>query len=187
MLVDGKKMSKSLNNFYTLDDVVAKGFDPMSLRYLYLQTHYRQEMNFTWEALEASQKALERIYGTVSGYDEPKVGCAEFEERFLNAINNDLNMPEALSVVWDLLKSDYPSHAKAESLFKFDEVLGLDLKNQKSKIKITDQISKIPKEVMDLVREREELRKQKRFHLSDQLRNKIKKMGYEVRDEDGST
>ena len=185
MLVEGQKMSKSLNNFYTLDDVIAKGFDPLALRYLYLQTHYRQEMNFTWEALEASQKALERIYGTVSGYDEPKVGCAEFEERFLNAINNDLNMPEALSVVWDLLKSDYPSHAKAESLFKFDEVLGLGLRDQR----LEDRHEKpISENVQKLVKEREELRKQKRFHLSDQLRNKIKKLGYEIQDkEDNET
>ena len=186
MLVDGKKMSKSLNNFYTLDDVISKGFDPIALRYLYLQTHYKQETNFTWDALEASQKALGRLRSEVSSFDAPKVGCAEFEEKFEAAINNDLNMPEALSVVWDLIKSDYPSHAKAESLFKFDEVLGLNLQQVKSsKLKVKSE--EIPEEVQKMVEEREELRKKRKFHLADQVRNKIIKMGYEVHDNNGTS
>jgi len=184
VLVDRKRMSKSMGNNYKVEDIIKNGFDPLALRYLYLQTHYRQEMNFTWEALSSAQSALERLYSIVSAYDKPKIGCAEFEGKFLNAINDDLNMPESLAVVWDLVKSDYPTHAKAESLFKFDKVLGLNL-DQRSKIK--DQKEEIPENVQKLVKEREELRKQKRFHLSDQLRNKIKKMGYEVHDDDGTT
>lgn len=185
LLVDGQKMSKSLGNYITVQDVEKKGFDPVALRYLYLQTHYRQEMNFTWEALEGSQKALERLRLIVSEYEPPKVGCAEYEERFNDAINNDLNMPEALAIVHELIKSDYPGHAKAESLKKFDEILGLDLFKETSK---KQQEIRIPDNVQKLIKEREELRKQKRFHLADQLRNKIKKIGWEVHDiEDNKT
>lgn len=184
LIVEEEKMSKSLGNIYTVQDVLEKGFNPLALRYLYLQVHYRQEMNFTWEALEGAQTALNKLYSEVSTWEEPKIGCAEYEEKFANAINNDLNMPEALSVVWDLVKSDYPTHAKAESLFKFDEVLGLNLVKS-SKLKV--QSVKAPEEIMKLVRKREELRKKKRYHLADQLRNKIKKLGYDIRDEDNGT
>lgn len=187
LLVEGQKMSKSLNNFITVQDVVKKGFDPLALRYLYLQTHYKQETNFTWDALEASQNALERLRNEVASFDKPKVGCAEYEEKFEAAINNDLNMPEALAVVWELIKSDYPTHAKAESLFKFDEVLGLNLSSvQSSKLEVKS--GEIPEEVQKLIDEREKLRKERKFHLADQLRNKIINMGYEVHDiEDDKT
>lgn len=185
LIVEEEKMSKSLGNIYTVQDVLEKGFNPLALRYLYLQVHYRQKMNFTWEALEGAQTALDKLYNEVSTWEEPKIGCAEFEEKFANVINNDLNMPEALSIVWDLVHSNYPTHAKAESLFKMDEILGLDLRVQSSKFKV--QSLEIPQEVMALVREREELRKKKRYHLADQLRNKIKKLGYEIRDEEDGT
>lgn len=182
LLVEGKKMSKSLHNFYTLTDIVKKGFDPLALRYLYLQTHYRQEMNFTWEALEGAQNALNRLRNEISGADEPKIGCAEFEQKFEEAINDDLNMPNALAIVWDLVKSDYPKSAKLESLYKMDKVLGLNLKEVQEKKPL-----EIPEEVKNLVKEREGLRKQGRYHLADQLRNKIKKMGYEIQDKDSQT
>jgi len=104
-----------------------RGFEPLALRYLFLQTHYRQEMNFTWEALQASQTALKRLKKTVSSYDEPKIGCAELEAKFQDAINNDLNMPRALAVVWETISSDYPSSAKKQSILLFDGVLGLGL------------------------------------------------------------
>ncbi|MDO8460892.1 MAG: cysteine--tRNA ligase [bacterium] len=186
VLADGKRMSKSLGNNYKVEDLIKNGYDPITLRYLYLQTHYRQEMNFTWGALEGAQEALNHLRTIISSWDKPKIGCAEYEQKFLDAINNDLNMPEALAVMWELVKSDYPSHAKAESLFKFDKVLGLSLaRTQNSKLK-TQKIE-IPEEIIKLVEEREELRKNKRFHLSDQLRNKIKKLGYEIQDTDGET
>ena len=180
LLVNGAKMSKSLGNFITVQDVEKKGFDPISLRYLYLQTHYKQEMNFTWKALQASQNALEKLRKEVSTYDKPEIGCAEYEQRFESAINNDLNMPEALAIVWELIKSDYPTPAKAQSLQKFDEVLGLGLFKSRKE-------AEIPEDVQELVKERDELRKKRRFHLADQLRNKILKMGYEVHDDDGAT
>lgn len=187
LLVEGQKMSKSLGNYITVQDIEKKGFDPLVLRYLYLQTHYKQEMNFTWDALEGAKKGLDRLRLVISEYEQPKIGCAEFEERFEAAINNDLNMPEALAIVWELVHSDYPGHAKAESLLKFDKVLGFNLAQiKRSALKVHNE--GIPGDIQELVEEREKLRKEKRFHLADQMRNKIKKLGYEVHDiEDGKT
>ncbi|MBI2195508.1 MAG: cysteine--tRNA ligase [Candidatus Levybacteria bacterium] len=186
LLVDGQKMSKSLNNFYTLKDIESKGSDPLALRYLYLQTHYRQEMNFTWEALKSAQNALDKVRNEISDWPEPKIGCAEYEQRFKDAITDDLNMPKALSVVWELMKSDYPNEAKFESLLKFDKVLGLDLKRIKDEgLKIKEL--EIPEDVQKLIKEREEYRKGKRYHLADQWRNKIRKLGFDIEDKEEGT
>ncbi|HKC14831.1 MAG TPA: cysteine--tRNA ligase [Patescibacteria group bacterium] len=194
VLVDNKRMSKSLGNNYRVEDITKNGFNPLALRYLYLQTHYRQEMNFTWEALEASHKALERLREAVGRLDQSEatsspslrlgVSGREFEQKFQDAINNDLNMSQALSVVNELLRSDNPASFKAQSLIKFDKVLGLNL----WEAPIKELEAEIPEEIQKMVKEREELRAQKRFHLSDQLRNKIRKLGYETKDiEDGGT
>lgn len=188
LLVDGKKMSKSLGNFITVEDVIEKGFDPIALRYLYFQTHYRQEMNFTWESLEAAQKALSNIYSAYLSFDEPAVGCAEFEQKFFDAVNDDLNMPKALSVVWELLHSDYPTSAKSRTFLTMNRILGLGLKAQKTNKKIKEgEEEKIPKEVQNLVDQRAKLRKEKRYHLADEIRHKIRKLGFDVLDEDGKT
>lgn len=180
LLVNSEKMSKSLGNFYTVQDVIDKGFDPLALRYLYLQTHYRQEMNFTWESLKAAQTALERLRKEVAGYDEPKIGCAEYEKEFLDAVNDDLNIPKALSVLWKVVKSNYPSSSKAETIFKFDEVLGLSLKNS-NKI-LRTQEKDMPDEFKKLLQEREALRKEKKYKEADEIRKKILGMGYKVED-----
>ena len=183
ILVNGKKMSKSLHNFFTLSELEKQEFDPLALRYLFLQTHYRQEMNFTFEALEGAQNALNKLREEISTWDKPEVGCAEFEDRFLEAVNDDLNMPKALAIAWELVKSGNPTSAKAQSLFKLDKVLGLKLAEVEKKLKNED----IPQEVLNLIKERDGLRKEKRFHLADQLRHKIKKLGYDVEDKQGKT
>jgi cysteinyl-tRNA synthetase len=180
MLVNGQKMSKSLNNFYTLSDIEKKGFEPLALRYLFLQTHYRQEMNFTWEALQGAQNALNKLRREIAGFNEPRIGCAELEGKFKDAINDDLNMPKALAVLWEVMDSDNPSSAKAESIFKFDEVLGLSLKNSKEIIKKKEK--EIPLEILDLLKKREELRKRKKYVEADKIRAKIIEMGYKVED-----
>ncbi len=182
MLVDGKKMSKSLNNFYTLSDLEKKGFDPLALRYLYLQTHYRQEMNFTWEALEAAQNALDKLRKEIVSYDEPRVGCAALEQEFLEAVNDDLNMPKALAILWKVVNSDYPSSAKAESILKFDKVLGLSLEISKEILKSREK--KMPEDVKELLLKREKLRKEKKYDEADKIREQIIEMGFRVEDKD---
>ncbi len=178
--VDGNKMSKSSGNIWTVEDIIKKGFDPLALRYLYLQAHYRQEMNFTWNSLEAAQIAYKRLIEEVAKLRNPKVGCAEFEENFLDAINDDLNMPKALGLVWELIKSDNPDGFKLESILKMDQVLGLDLEKAREKKKIIKII--VPDEVQRLIDERENLRKSESYTQADHLRNKIKKLGYNIKD-----
>lgn len=185
VLVDGEKMSKSKGNFYNLGDIEKKGFDPLALRYLYLTSHYRSKMNFTWRALEGAQRALDRLREQVSeGKEEDGItnstisGIANFSSRFKKAISNDFNMPKALAVVWDLVKSDYPSSAKRASLLKFDQVLGLDLEKG---VKI-DRVVKLDEEIKKLLEKRENLRKQKKWQEADKIREEIEEKGFIIED-----
>ncbi len=215
ILVQGQKMSKSLGNVYRLYDLEKarlaeddksrqEKYEPLALRYLYLQTHYRQEMNFTFPALEAAQNALHHLRSELSklstasvflgseatpeskktkGNDsgQARMTTNEFDQRFLEAVNNDLNMSEALSVVWDMLKSDIDSKVKVESLLRMDHVLGLDLSHWLEEHKKLSN-SYIPPDVKELVEVRNQLRKEKRFDQADQIRNKIKNLGFELQD-----
>ncbi|HSX18850.1 MAG TPA: cysteine--tRNA ligase [Candidatus Saccharimonadales bacterium] len=174
LLVDGKKMSKSLGDFYKLSDIVEKGFDPLALRYLFLTAHYRSKLNFTWESLEGAHNALNKLREHIESWDEPKIGCAEFEEDFNQAVNNDLDMPKGLSVMWEMVKSDYPSSAKHQSVLKMDAVLGLGL-NEVTKPELS-------KEVMELIEKREDVRKAGNYDESDKLRRELLAMGVEVED-----
>lgn len=176
LLADGKKMSKSLKNFYTLADLKKRGFIPLAYRYFAMQAHYRSKLNFTWEALRAAENALSKIYAAARELPAPSGKCAGLEKKFAAAVNNDLNMPEALAVLWELLKSSHPASAKAATLLKFDEVLGLDIKKYLGK-KI-----KIPKKILELAEKRESARKEKDWKTADKLREEINKMGYEAED-----
>ncbi len=180
VLVQGERMSKSLGNNYRLYDLEKEGFLPLALRYLYLQTHYRQEMNFTFPALEAAQNALQRLAETVAVWDEPQGYVQEYEEKFMEAINDDLNTPKALSIMWELVHSDNPTAQKAGSLFRMDDILGLGLRE--GGLKIRREEANVPQNILDMVREREELRKIQKFAMADQMRNKIEKLGYEIED-----
>jgi cysteinyl-tRNA synthetase len=179
MLVDGKKMSKSLHNFYTLSEIVDRGFSPLALRYLFLQTHYRQEMNFTFEALEAAQNALNRLRKEITGFGEGSSSIPEYEERFLEAVNDDLSMPKALSILWEVVRSGKSVSEKAATVFRMDEVLGLSLKDSSS---IVQEQGKVPTEVQKLLEKREKLRQEKKFAEADKIREEILAMGYKVED-----
>lgn len=177
LLVEGEKMSKSKKNFYTIDDITQKGFDPLSLRYLFLTGHYRDKLNFTWESLQAAQNALNNLRKEIRVWPLETLTVNQgFWGKFLEAANNDLNLPQVLAVLWEMVKSDLPDGEKAATLLKIDTVLGL---------KLEDYIGKpleVPKEVKKLVEEREEARKNKDFQKSDELRDKVKKLGFEVED-----
>ena len=179
LLVDGEKMAKRKGNVYLVSTIEERGFRSLAFRYLALTTHYRSRLNFTWKSLEAAQVALNNLYREVSGYalqSNPKIGCAEYEQNFLKAVNEDLDTPKALSIVWDLVDSSYPPSAKLESLYKFDQVLGLDLE------KVATKAKEVPDEVKKLVEQREEARKKGDFKKSDDLREQIREKGYEVVD-----
>ncbi|MEK7536735.1 MAG: cysteine--tRNA ligase [Patescibacteria group bacterium] len=137
LMVDGTKMSKSLGNYYTIQDVLNKGVDPIALRYLYLGAHYKKPMNFTWQALESAVKGLENLKlkiknlkfssrNILSIEKDSKIG--EYRENFKRAINDDLNTSKAMAVMFEMLKSNIPSEDKYDLAISFDEVLGLNLK-----------------------------------------------------------
>lgn len=168
LTVEGEKMSKSIGNIFTVEDVKNKGFDPMSLRYLYLQTHYRQEMNFTWESLEASQTALNKLRRK---YLEAGNGEIVLPGEFADAINDDMNLPKALSVVWENI-----DELNKETLDVIDGVLGLQLSSYK------EEEIEIPENVKELVSKREELRKSGNWDEADEVRNQIKELGYVIED-----
>ena len=186
LLVNGEKMAKSLKNIFTLENIIKKGFDPLALHYLFLTAHYRSKLNFTWESLEAVQNALSNLRDEIPTWDAPKIGrsdseslqtrtsCAEFEGDFKEAVNNDLDMPQALSVMWKMVRSDYPTSAKHQSILKMDQVLGLGLEKLKKK--------ELPKGAKELIEKREELRKKGKFDESDKLRKELLKIGVEVED-----
>ena len=119
---------------------------------------------------------MNNLYETIRNWDKPKIGCAEFEQKFSEAINNDLNTPEALAMMWNLVKSDYPTSAKAASLLKFDKILGLDFK------KYLGKKEKISTALHKLLTERAQARTKKDWKKSDELRKKIEKLGYSVED-----
>lgn len=176
LTVDGGRMGKSLGNAYTLHDIKQKGLDLLALRYLYLTAHYRDKLNFTWESLQGAQNALNNLREIIRDWDQPEMGCTEYEQRFMEAINNDLNTPQAIAVMWEMVKSDYPTSAKAASLLKFDKVLGLKLDEYLSqKLEASGDVQK-------LLEKREEARRSKNFEESDKIRKEIKDLGYEVDD-----
>jgi cysteinyl-tRNA synthetase len=184
MLVQGEKMSKSKGNVYRVYDLEKEDYDPLALRYLYLQTHYRQEMNFTFPALDAAQNTLARLREIVVNLDaEDGEGASsvEFEERFVDAINDDLNTPQALAVMWEMVRSDVSDAAKLKALLRFDAILGFDLlgvREHSGKIKLED----LPIEIQNLINEREQYRREKRYTLADKLRLRLKKIGYDILD-----
>lgn len=190
ILVQGERMSKSKGNNYKVYDLEKEGYDPLALRYLYMQAHYRQEMNFTLVALEAAQNALNKIreaFIRFSDTDEEGLGSTKnYQERFLKAINDDLNFPEATAVMWELLKADVSDSAKRKTLLKFDKVLGLDLEHAQI-IRSREEASEIPDDIRQMVNERKRLRNDQEFKAADELRDKILRLGYELNDSEKGT
>lgn len=176
LLVDGQKMAKSAGNFYKLKDLEDRGFDPLSFRYLVLTSHYRDKLNFTWKSLEAAQNALNNLRDEIRAWEQPKGDVGQFWQEFLEAANNDLNIPQAVGVFWQMVNSDNTISSKATTILEMDKILGLGLEEYLGKPLA------IPTNVMKLISQREEMRKSGDFAKSDQLREKIKKLGFEIED-----
>jgi cysteinyl-tRNA synthetase len=184
--IDSKKMAKREKNFYTLKDLeehVHSDSAGYAFRYLMLQAHHHTQLNFTWESLEAASKALTRLYKFVGSDTASSSGIESYEQKFLEAINNDLNTPQALALTWEMLESDAPKSDKLASLLKFDQILGLKLKSASLIIEAHKDV-KVTEEIQTLIDQREEARKQKNFTKSDELRQQIEGQGYEVSDTD---
>ena len=183
LLINGGKMSKSLGNVYLLKDIINKGFNPLSYRLFTYSSHYRNKLNFTWEAMEAAEKSLERLKKGYKAHLEGKDDVDEnivneYEEKFHKAINDDLNMPLAMGVVWEVVRSDRKSPKLAKLLLKFDSVMGLKIDEEDKK----EVNVEIPEEILKLIKERKKARENKNWEESDRLRDIIKEKGYNVKD-----
>lgn len=198
--VEGEKMSKSLGNFFTIDDVLDKGFDPKALRLLFLTSHYRSEMNFTWDTLAGMQKAWTKLKQLVLGLHEQSADsripdlsqlsepARQYLASFFGFLEHDLKTPEAVALMWDVLKTDSVSDVeKLSLLLSFDQVLGLgidglslDSNSSGETFLETDQL---PEKVQQLVKARHEAREAQDWSTADELRDKIAAAGYRVLDE----
>ena len=195
ILIDGGRMGKSLGNAYTQDDLIKRGYDPIALRYFYLSGHYRKQINFTWDAFASAASALSKLRGIYqsakddsserTSLSSEKMGKIEqYQNQFKSAIENDLNLPEALSTVWEVAKSNIPSGDKVDLLTQFDRVMGLDLIVDHRSLIIDEQV---PEQVEKLIEQREVVRKMRNYAEADKIRADIEKLGYRVEDKGGRT
>ena len=197
LLVNGEKMSKSKGNFYILRDIIKKGYDPMVFRLLILSSHYRSNINFTWDGMEQAQKNLEKISRLIESLKEIKGKEIQSEKQkdlnldkvqagFVEAMDDDINTPKALSVVFELITKvnqiiaeEGLSSTDTKELLSFwnkiNKVLGLELIEKKKE--------QIPAEIIDLANQRKKAREEKDFEKADKLRDKILQQGFVVEDE----
>lgn len=199
LLADGQKMAKSTGNAYTCSEVEARGFDPLALRYFYTTALYRSRLNFTFRALQAAQTSLERLralaYQLFTQADKERVfsgkliGPNACRDAFLAEVEQDLNMPRAMAVVWAMLRSkEFDATTKVRLLLDFDRILGFGLKNylqSDQPQKKTDPqvyLAAVPSEVAAQVQDRQALRQRGEYAPADQVRQQIRSEGYDVRD-----
>jgi len=164
-------------------EIAFERLDPLALRYLILTAHYRDKLNFTWESLQGAQNALNKLREVIRGWpseigasEQAKVDTKGFWQQFLDTANNDLNMPQAVGVLWDMVHSDDPNSSKSKTILEMDKILGLKLNEYLGKS------LKLPSQVLELVEKREVVRKSGDFQKSDELRKQIEKLGYKIED-----
>ncbi|MFH0854286.1 MAG: cysteine--tRNA ligase [bacterium] len=186
--VEGGKMSKSEGTAWLLAEIKEKGYEPLSLRYFFLNSHYRSKQNFTLEALDAAEVSLNKLRERVAefkkmGIDDKKrkeggtsQKFVEIKNSFIEAVEDDFNIPRALAVAWNMLKSDLSNEEKLSLIFDFDRVFGLRIEEVK------EEKDEIPKEVMALIRERDSARSVKDWTRADEIRDKILNLGFSVED-----
>ena len=173
LTTDGEKVSKSKGGLFTISDLEEKGFKPLAFRYFVLNGHYRKQLDFSLEALEQAQNAYERLKNIVEGLEDDGEINKEYLKEFEKAINDDLNTPRALAVLWKLLRDD-EAGGKLKTIEKMDKVFGLRL--------LEKEEIEVPAKVKKLVEEREEARKKEEYDKADKLRGKIKEEGFSVDD-----
>src|SRR3989344_8384010 len=161
--VEDEKMSKSLGNVYSIDEIVKRGFSPMALRLLFLGSHYRSELNFTWDNLKASQVAYDRLIVLAAAFKKEKERTTlsqeklqkieEYRHQFYDHLENDLHTPEALSIMWEVTKSNIPGQDKYDLLVEFDEILGLQIARHVIEHE-TQPAQAVPKNITELAEQR---------------------------------
>lgn len=179
ILINEGRMGKSEGNFITLEELKNKHYSPLAYRYFVLAGHYRSKLNFTFDALDGAQNTLNNLYASLAQYKEGRIGCAEYQEQFFSAINNDLDTPAALAAMWNMIKSSQPGEAKFASLMEFDKILGLGLRKAWEKLR-----RPVPEEIKELVSKRQTLREEQKWDKADEIRKQIENQGFEVKDTD---
>ena len=179
VLSKGEKMAKSGDNFLTLSVLEDKGYSPLDYRYFCLGTHYRNPLMFSFKALDSARIARKKLFDRVlslkgSKHTKDHKTGRKYAKQFTAEINDDLNTPKALAVMWDVLKSDLSDHVKYLLLLEFDKVLGFNLGSLKK--------VEVPESVTKLAEERLVARNAKDWKKSDKLRSKIEKLGYSIAD-----
>ncbi len=178
LLLDNGKMSKSLGNVITLDTLKEKGVSPIAFRYWLLTANYKTAINFTWDAVGGAKIALDKLYDHTIKFGK-KTGniSKKYKSKFTEYINDNLDTPKAIALMWKLIKDDTVSPAnKYATILDFDKVFGLNIAKQK--------IEETPSSVKKLLEAREEFRKKKEWDEADKIRKKINKLGYEIEDND---
>jgi cysteinyl-tRNA synthetase len=192
LVVNNEKMAKSAGTGMSLSTIIEKGFDPMALRYFYLTSHYRTRQNFSWDALSDAARAYTELSKQTLAIKKQKLNSERvqlssekndkidfFVQNFNRFINDDLNVPGALGVAWEMIKSNIPAPDKYDLLMDFDQVFGLKL-NEIEIIPFNQ--SDLPETIKVLVKKRNDLRLQKKYPESDAARDEIEKLGYIVND-----
>ncbi len=174
--IDESKMAKSAGEFLRVQTLIDKGYDPLAYRYFCLGAHYRTKLNFTWEGLDSASVSLDRLRSMTYEWGDPGTVDEDYVEQFTQQINDDLNMPRALAVTWDLARSALPASTKKATILMFDHVLGLGLADWQPLEEV------IPDEIISLVEQRTLARKEKRWADADSLRNQVLEAGYEIED-----
>ena len=181
LLADGAKMAKSSGNVFLIDELISRGFDPLAFRYLCLTVRYRHRMNFTFNSLKAAEKALTNLrdriwlWKNLPPMSELPAETEEWRQRFWDTVENDLDMPGALALTWELVRSELPGQAKMALLLEFDQIYGLDLDQ-------VPQEYQLPEPVAATVGERGNLRQQADYNGADALRSDIVAQGYLLED-----
>ena len=178
-------MSKSLRNLYTIADLKEMGFNPLDFKYFCLNTHYGKKINFTFEGLKASSMGYKKLKVNLLEHKNGNEDVEEetlnnYKQKFLEAINDDLNFPLAIGVLWTMVKTEPKSKKVYETVLEFDKALGLKL----DEIETLEEDTKesVPQNIKDLAEQRLETRKLKNWAESDRLRDKIKELGYIIKD-----
>jgi cysteinyl-tRNA synthetase len=177
LLADGQKMSKSVGNVYDLDDLKAKGYDPMDLRYFFATARYRQRLNFSWQAIEGARRARLKLVKFMNDVDYSKGKVLdEWKQKFTEAVADDINIPKGLSIIWDLISEKSVSDAdKVKTILDFDQVLGLKLGQKLDSDDTTDLNSDEEGEIEKMIEERNAAKNAKDYKKADEIRDELSK------------
>ncbi len=197
LLFKGEKVSKSKGGLYTISELEKQEFKPLDFRYLCLTTHYKKPLNFTIKNLKKAEESYSRLKNIIADIRKDKKLNKKYLNEFKEAVNNDLDMSKALQVLWKLVR-DKKAEGKLKTIKKIDEVFGLDLLKKekiiKDKINVEGKVKLIvykgfkpTKELTKLINKREESRAKKDWKKADDLRNKIKGLGYKIDDTEKGT